>query len=228
MLLEDLQKFQSKRKFPNWQPRANTGKIVLKYTAEEEMLCRCLEFVDLELQVGEWVSSINLGEEVNAILRRNAEDEIKHELAIKHLQDYYSYSGRSAEAKVLCDRWKANNDNPAVAAYALEMGVFFTILPKLMKCGDVYAATVASWINDDERVHVETNLRLMKYYGIKLSYDVVKLVYETVAYITMSKSQATRAVERLVNTKDPEMLTESLPITISYFEQNSNSDIVYS
>ena len=244
-LLEDLQKFQSKRKFPNWQPKANTGKKQITKTAQDDIVMRCLAFVDLEVQVGEWVSYMSEAfawdyEEVQDILLRNVADEVKHDAAIRDLQSYYGFKDnynvfdKASRAHVLAQQWQKSDAHPVVNAYALEMGIFFTILPILMKCGDVYAATVASWINDDERVHVETNLRLMKHFGLKLTSDLIWLVFNTVAYIyeplgqERANAEASRPVKRLVSTKDPQMLTESLPVTISYFEQNTNQDIVYS
>lgn len=244
-LLEDLQKFQSKRKFPGWMPKANTGKIRLTGTPEEQVVLRCLAFVDLEVQVGEWISDVLPGfaddlPQVEQILLRNVADEQKHDVAIRDLQNYYGYKenysvfDQASRAHVLAQQWHQVNASPVVAAYALEMGIFFTILPILMRCGDIYAATVASWINDDERVHVETNLRLMKHFGLKLTNELIWLVFNTVAYIYQplgeerANKEANRAVKRLVTTKDPQMLTESLPVTISYFEQNTNQDIVYS
>jgi hypothetical protein len=234
-LLEDLQKFQSKRKFPNWQPKPNTGVKQKTNTPEELVVLRCLAFVDLEVQVGNWIKEVATQEndECAAILLRNAADEVKHDAAIRDLQNYYGFKRATVTEKALAEHWKRSEAHPVVNAYALEMGIFFTILPILMRCGDVYAATVASWINDDERVHVETNLRLMKHFGLKLTDSLFWLVYNTVAYIyeplgqKRATAEADRAVRRLVSTKDPQMLLESLPVTISYFEQNTNQDIVY-
>lgn len=238
-LLADLQKFQSKRKFPNWEPKPNEGKKKLVGTSEEQLVLRCLEFVDLEVQVGDWIRWVaedddpGFVKDISPILMRNVSDEQKHDTSIRHLRDYYGFKSTDVRAAVLAEHWAKVNSSPVVAAYALEMGVFFTILPILMKYGDVYASTVASWINDDERVHVETNLRLMKHFGLKLTDEVILLVYNTVAYIFQplgedrAEAEALRAVKRLTTTKDPQMLLESLPVTISYFEQNTNQDIVY-
>jgi hypothetical protein len=243
-LLSDLQHYQSKRKFPNWQPKPNTGLKQMEGTPQEQVVLRCLAFVDLEVQVGDWITYVaedddpEWCEHITPILLRNVADEVKHDSAIRDLKDYYrdnhSLFSPNRRVEVLVEQWKQSKASPVVNAYALEMGIFFTILPILMKCGDVYAATVASWINDDERVHVETNLRLMKHFGLKLTEELIWLVFNTVAYIyeplgeERANAEANRAVKRLVSTKDPQMLTESLPITISYFEQNTNQDIVYS
>lgn len=241
-LLEDLRKFQSKRKFPDWQPKANTGAIKHTHSPEEEVVLRCLAFVDLEAQVGTWIETLaqdSDNDELVQILQRNVADELKHDKAIRDLQMYYRYKEnfdirKSTRANALVNHWKTSEAHPVVNAYALEMGIFFTILPILMRCGDVYAAMVAGWINDDERVHVETNLRLMKHFKLKLTSDLVFLVYNTVAFIyepfgqERATAEAERAVNRLVKTKDLQMLNESLPIAIAYFEQNKTQDIVYS
>lgn len=233
-LVEDLQKFQAKRKFPDWKPKANTGRYVAKNTPAEEVVRRCISLVDLEVQVGDWVEHVSKDlPDVAQILLRNVADEQKHDIAIRDLQNYYGMPKPTLDTQRLVKQWQELDCSPVVAAYALEMGVFFTILPILRNSGDVYAATVSNWINDDERVHVETNLRLMKHFGLKIPAEVILLVFHTVVYIFQpmgiekAEAEGRRACKRLVSTKDPQMLMDSLPITISFFEQNSNQDIVY-
>jgi hypothetical protein len=239
-LRTDLLSYQQKRKTPNWQPKASTAVAKEYKTPESEVVLRCLAFIDLEEKVGEWIGSLvttpdNL--DVNDILLRNVSDEKKHTSAIQDLRNYYNYQEKgyewSEEAEKIVKAWEYLGTHPVLNAYVLECGIFFTILPLLQKLGDVYAATVAVWINDDERVHVETNLRLIKELGLKVSIELATLVYQTVHFIyeplgdSTASYQAARAVRRVVTTKDPDMLKESLPVTISYFEQESNQSIVY-
>jgi hypothetical protein len=239
-LREDLLSYQQKRKTPDWQPKASTAIARESNSPQTEVILRCLAFIDLEEKVGDWIGSTVYPDDtlgINDILLRNVSDEKKHTVAIQHLRDYYGYRNKgykwSYEGELISKAWAFLDTPPVLNAYVLECGIFFTILPLLQKLGDVYAATVAVWINDDERVHVETNLRLIKEMGLKVNVELARLVYRTVYFIyeplgaSTASYQAARAVRRVVTTKDPDMLVESLPVTISYFEQDSNQSIVY-
>lgn len=228
-LLEDLEYYQSKRRFPDWQPKASTGRYL---GSNRELLRRCMDFLPLELQVAVWDRDMDIPE-VNHIIERNAQDETKHDQVLSYLSDYVGKRKQPEAAKVITERWQQLDCHPVVAMYALEMGVFFSILPTLIKEGDVYSSMVAQWISDDERVHVETGLRLMKHLGLKLTKEVIQLVFDTNYYIfsaidhARAMHQANRAISRLISTKDPEMLRESLPVTVANFEQHSRQQIVY-
>jgi hypothetical protein len=226
-LITDLQHYQTKRKFPNWEPKPSSASYIVQDEEVWETLNRCLDFLPLELQVAVWDKMTKGDPDVEAILERNAQDETKHDIALKYLKDYIGHKEYDrTEAGKLISQWKAQQD-PLVATYALEMGVFFSILPYLMSKGDVYCSIVAGWISDDERIHVETGLRLMKEYKLKLSEELLKLVFRTVLYIFQDKARAVRAVKRLLTGKDPSMVKESLPPTVSFFEQYNRQSIVY-
>lgn len=231
MLLDDLQSYQDRRRFPHWKPKAPESILVSRGDAQEQVVQRCLHFLPLELQVADWCTSADLPPEVSQYLERNAEDEQKHDEVLRMLSDYYGVEDVPAAASSLMNRWHSLSVHPVLAAYALEMGVFFSILPTLIRHGDVYAATVAQWINDDERTHVETNLRIIRHLGLKLTEDIAILVFNTVGYIYeplgQSQEQATRAVRRLYSGRDKQMLTDSLPITTAFFEQTDKRSIVY-
>lgn len=235
-IVTELQSYQNKRRFANWKPTApKVNRISTRVTSDaDKVVMRCLHFLPLELQVSDWCQGcIELPEEVNSFLIRNAKDESKHDTVLRMLSDYYGVDDVPAAASSLMNRWHSLDCHPVLAAYTLEMGVFFSILPTLIKHGDVYAATVAQWINDDERVHVETNLRILRELGLKVTEDLAILVFNTVGYIyepmgtQVAREQATRAVKRLVTGRDKQMLTDSLPVTVAYFEQESNQSIVY-
>lgn len=245
----DLQTFQEKRRFPDWTPKAPTtnyvpvaarGNVpnsddghVRSDSATEQVVQNCLHFLELELQVANWCVDAEVEEAIKPYLLINALDEDKHDTALRMLSTYYGSQEPTEAAYRLMSKWRTIDAPEIATIYALEMGVFFSILPTLIKHGDVYAATVAMWINDDERVHVETNLRIMREIGQKVTEQLALLVFDTVAYIyaplgaQAAKEAATRAVKRLLSGKDNEMLKDSLPITIAYFEQRNNSAIVY-
>jgi hypothetical protein len=240
-LKDQLAHYQNSRRMPDWQPKqALASKPALSPT-QDEIIRRCLSFASLELQVRDWVLATADGKElpkddeaaIKANLRRNSLDEEKHDKVLAYLSDYYEGAHESTESNSLVRRWKLSNAHPIAAAYALECGLFFTILPALIKCGDVYAATVGQWINDDERVHVETNLAIMKRLGLKLNPDLLKLVFDSVSFIFSPAGaedatyQAKRAVKRVVSGRDKDMLVESVPTTIAFFEQHNKMAIVY-
>lgn len=236
--VSDLQKYQNSRRDPNWKPtppyidtrpipRTEEDKI------KDEVVKRCLAFIDLEMQVGNWVKQLrdshpeleaDEAKVLQACLTRNSEDELKHDEVLRYLATYYEGAYEDEKAASLRSRWKELKCNPIVAAYMLECGVFFTILPLLINCGDVYASAVGQWISDDERVHVETNLRIMRRLGLKFDQQVLALVYDTVKFIfapfgeQRAVAEAQRACKRVVTGKDKQMLVESVPVTPAFFE----------
>lgn len=230
MITDDLTLFQSKRRYPDWQAQPSKKPRVNDGNENEAIVKRCLAFLDLEVDVGAWVKQQgNLQEEVKQHLLRNSNDELKHDLVLRMLAVHYSADlTPPLQALAIIERWREAPESPIVKAYALEMGVFFTILPALMKHGDPYASSVAMWINDDERVHVEVNLRVMRELGLKLTENLVKLVHDTVAFIYPSDpAQAVRACTRMITGKDKQMLTDSLPPTFAFFEQKNKQAFVY-
>lgn len=251
-LLDDLQSYQTKRRYPNWHPRKpETTYRGDKDTADYRVLARCLHFLPLELQVKQWdMEALNIDEVtlnevtedgVEDILRRNAADEDKHNTVLTYLSEYMGvpwdwnaddFVMPQAAADIM-ERWASLNSHPLVAMFALEIGVFFSILPTLSTRGDVYCASVANWIADDEAVHVNTGLRLMKALGLKIGQKELELIRDTNLYIfePLSQKEATsralRACNRALKGVDPAMLNESLPPTIANFEQISKESIVY-
>lgn len=233
-LATKLQSFQEKRRFPNWKPQMAKSTYKHTNTVNERIIKRCLAFVDLELQVRDWViTQTGIDDETKAQLLRNSNDEDKHDEVLRYLRVYFGHYAVDQQARDIIYRWKSLSVAPIVAAYALEMGVFFSILPALVTRGDVYCAAVGTWINDDERVHVECNLAVMKELKLKLTQEVIQLVFDTVEYIFKplglegSDKEARRAIKRLTTGKDKQMLIESLPVTTAFFEQDDRRSIVY-
>ena len=53
-LFYDLEKAQSRRRFPDWQPTPPQGELDSSFP--KRTLWRILEFIDLEVTVGTWIN----------------------------------------------------------------------------------------------------------------------------------------------------------------------------
>lgn len=224
-LIQTLEKAQQRRRFPDWQPTPPQGK--LDSNIPKTVLWKLLEFIDLEVTVGQWIVKSNRDQAIASFIERNAADELKHDKALRLLREYAGKpSTISDEANDIIKRWKAQEPTFALA-YALEMGVFMTILPWLNKNGDVYCSTVAGWISDDETVHVVTNAALAKHTGQKLTKAHYTLVRDTLAFIGFEPNVIQRAFKRLQSGKDRAMMNESVAITPAFFEQSDKRSTEY-
>lgn len=234
-LAADLQKFQERRRFPDWKPDKPYSPYHAQSTTATEVIKRALAFLDLELVVGEWVvqalERAYLKEAVEYV-HRNSADELKHDEVLSILTHYVGGSTKTEVSEAIVRDWQKQQPSFSLA-YALEMGVFFSILPALTKHGDMYCVKVSQWISDDEGVHVLTNGALAKHLGEKLTKDHLQLVVRTLAYVfePLGEAEVKRTVERAIrrlNTgKDPDMMQQSVPVTPAFFEQVDKRSIVY-
>jgi hypothetical protein len=232
-LVCDLERFQSFRKFPKWQPLKPPAKSTKSYFAKDQaaLVNRLLQFVDLEVEVGTWIID-SMGElsqhqqkVVDAYIKRNSQDEKKHDVGFRSLRSYLGYT-EDPQGQLLLAAWKKQPPSFALA-YALEMGIFMSLLPWLNRFGDTYVAQLSQWVSDDEMVHVQTNRRLAEFCNQKLTEQMFALVAQTIYYIFQETSQVERALHRLTTGQDKAMIGESLPTTIKFFEQLSVEAIVY-
>lgn len=230
-LLSRLSAFQKRRKFPDWQPKPAYAPCRI----EEPTLStihRMLNLLDLEVTVGEWVKEalwqLEPADKAAALvfIERNSLDEQKHDQALRYLATYTNLGAPDAQAQALVSRWQAQKPS-FMLAYALEMGVFMSVLPYLTRAGDMYCAKVSQWIADDEGVHVLTNRELANELKQSLTKEVCKLVVDTLAYIFGDNLQAERALRRLTTGKDATMIEESVPVTPAFFEQHDKRSVVY-
>lgn len=224
-----LQKAQDKRRFPDWQPKPPAGKFTKTNYNEADLgiLERLLHFVDLEVSVGSWVASNSAAyPSVTRMLQRNTADELKHDEALRQLKSYVGSSEPTKEAKDIINQW--NSQEPTFAlAYALEMGVFMSILPWLNKNGDAYCSQVSNWISDDEVCHVVTNNVMMKEQKQPLTKEMFITVRETLLYIFEDINVVARAFNRLKTGVDTAMMNESIPLTTAFFEQSDKRTTQY-
>jgi hypothetical protein len=231
-LLQELDKAQARRRFPDWQPKPTSASYKPEDQTVEATIHRLLDFSDLEITVGEWILASATDDSVKEHVERNSKDELKHDEALSYLKSYVGYEAEHSGAQELIERWRAEEPTFALA-YALEMGIFMSILPWLNKNGDVYCSTVSNWISDDETVHVVCNSLLAKHLGQKLTVLHFTLVRDTLAYIydaygtAFVRTQVERAFRRLTTGKDNAMMDESVPTTPAFFEQNNKRTTEY-
>jgi hypothetical protein len=236
-VVDELRRFQNLRRFPNWQPlKPPSSGWRSSFVGSDFVFSRIVQLVDLEVSVGNWVKTSlqALPEDARptaqAYVDRNASDELKHDTGFRHLRTYIGNPQQEPEAAALVQEWQAQEPSFALA-YALEMGVFMSLLPFLNRHGDTYIAQLSQWVSDDEVVHVRTNLELARACGQKLTQAHASLVARTVAWVFQTednvKQQVERALKRLTTGKDPAMMEQSLPTTIKFFEQDSTSTIAY-
>lgn len=236
LLLEKLQAFQERRRFPDWQPTPPLADFQPPKDPElVDVLRRCASFVNLELAVGEWVTkAVAELPEVKEFVLRNAADEAKHDEAVAHLGAHLgvAYEALPSEVVSLCKEWDAQKPSFSLA-YALEMGVFFSILPYLSKHGDMYAVKISNWISDDEVVHVLTNREIATSLGETLTKESLSLVARTVYYIfqplgvEVARDKAAKALNRLRTGEDASLETESAVAIPAFFEQVNKNTVAY-
>ncbi len=234
-LTTTLDSYQARRRFPDWQPEDPYSPYHEQSPLATALIKRMLAFLDLEVTVGQWVkkalAAANLSE-AQAHVERNSLDELKHDSALRKLSLYVGGATEDSTSKALISRWQAQAPSFSLA-YALEMGVFFSILPALTKYGDMYCVKVSQWISDDEGVHVLVNRELASALGERLTHTQLNLVVETLLWTfePLGASQARevceRAVRRLKSGSDPLMMQQSVPVTPAFFEQVDKRSIVY-
>lgn len=236
-----LDSFQARRRFPDWKPEDPYSPYHQQSEQATALIKRMLAFLDLEVTVGEWVkqaiASANLQEALPHV-ERNSRDESKHDEALRKLSLYVGGATETPASRALVKRWQAQKPSFSLA-YALEMGVFFSILPALTKYGDMYCVKVSQWISDDEGVHVLVNGLLAKELGERLTKEQMQLVVETLLHIFDGEQESfrsasaearqvcERALRRLKSGSDPLMMQQSVPVTPAFFEQVDKRSIVY-
>lgn len=234
-ITQDFIRYNSRRRFPEWKPEDPYSPYYERSPEATFVIRRMLALLDLELTVGEWVkkalASANL-QEAQAFVERNSLDEQRHDLALRKLSFYVGGASTDVESERLVQRWQAQKPSFSLA-YALEMGVFFSLLPALTDFGDMYCVKVSQWISDDEGVHVLVNGRLAKELGERLTQEQAALVCDTVEWVfrplgsTYVRRVQERALRRLTTGQDPDMMRQSVPVTPAFFEQVDRRSIVY-
>jgi hypothetical protein len=234
-LAATLERFNARRRFPDWKPEDPYSPYHENSPVATAVIKRMLALLDLEVTVGEWVrqalASADL-QEAQPFVERNSSDESRHDLALRKLVHYVGGSSEDPASRSLVNRWQAQKPSFSLA-YALEMGVFFSLLPALTKLGDMYCVKVSQWISDDEGVHVLVNGHLAKLLGEKVTKEQASLVVDTLAWVFQPlgaeevQEVQKRALRRLATGKDETMMDSSVPVTPAFFEQKDKRSIVY-
>ena len=232
-LASSLDRFQARRKFANWQPKPTHARYY-GIPGNEDVLHRLLSFIDLEVTVGEWITAAKhkLPSDCASYIDRNSKDESKHDEALRFLYSYIGTPVNDPQSTALIKEWQAQPPSFALA-YALEMGIFMSILPWLTRHGDIYCAQVSQWISDDEVVHVLTNRLLAEELGECVSSDLCSLVARTLYFIfeptghQNAVDEVKRAIRRISTGSDPASLEQSLPVITAFFETNNRQAILY-
>lgn len=139
----------------------------------ERTLQKALALSALELPVGDMINSVVdshhlIPDSVLRLLRANAQDEDKHDLALSRLRKTHEPLAQDDEyAKFAVERAMklADHLSPLVVAGVLEASIFFVILPMYRFLGGGGFRTIANDISNDENIHVATNVNLAKDLG---------------------------------------------------------------
>jgi hypothetical protein len=185
----DLVLLNSRRR--PWQP--NTPKPNSETSKAPATISRCLALTNLEPAVATFITtgldrqdSTRLSPEMIQTLKRNIEDEAKHEIALTNARsamlDYNS--GFEAEAEDICKEWLELSDNPIVTAAVMENSVFFLILPVYSLFGGSSLRQTAADISQDERLHVQSHRQTAMDLGVKPSKALNILRLKTVEWIS--------------------------------------------
>ena len=168
-----------------WTP-VQTTKGELKHGAEETIY-RALAIRHMELPVGAFIKEgleKGVPEHARTLLELNAQDEIKHDLALGYVANAIGTDPTAeAEALRLRDAWEAHPDHTITKALVAERAIFFVLLPLFRFCGDPGLRTVSADISRDEQIHVATNSLVCRELGLSHSQSLDKLRKATINWV---------------------------------------------
>ena len=235
---EQIQEIAGKRRLKGWEPVPTTSKFTGDPGVRKVIQRLCL-LKNLEIQVGDWINAGLSEQEEETIakaLKQNISDEERHYRTVQALEAYVDPlldKGEQLMAERIIQLW-AELPQTFASAYALEMGVFFSILPWMAKHGSPYIQQASNWISDDEAVHVRIHLLCSKLCGQKLNVNHLQAIRQTLAFLfrqVIDEKEfgqlVDRAFARLKTGKDDTMRDESVLATPAFFEQRTREDIKY-
>lgn len=208
-------------------------------------LQKALAVSALELPVADFIyDEINKNPDkieppLRTLLLANAEDEVKHDQALNNLKkilkplpedvDFMERVVKEAEKQ-------ADIMSPITVAGALEVSVFFVVLPMYRFLGSSAFRTVANDISNDENIHVATNVNLANDWGYKRRPSLNNLRKDIMHWLTldlpvkhenkfMSRDHWIKASNNLYKNGKSEELADTRRSVMPSFFEKSNKDL---
>lgn len=232
-MTEQLNKIEAKKEV--WEPIAA---LEPSDQTVHPVVARCLELRELEIDVQGWTDDFSSTLEdqeltyLKSVLAGHSKDEDNHAVVLEYLSDYWQSKEVSEEAKELIQEWVELEMNPMIKKTFLEAGVFFSVLPMLTKFSqDTYTSRVSDWIMIDELRHVKVARLLIRYFSIKGSKSVLKLVEKTIRYLLQSEPievqdrWVKRSLKTAIDGKCNDFAEDSLRIVSGHFDQKSRKEV---
>lgn len=144
-----------------WTPIAFTAGETLsggEATLEKALALSCLEMDVKSFLIDAADKDLPDTIGVREILLSNAEDEDRHDLALRYAKAAHPVAAETeAEAAKIQKAWEQLDLHPIVKAAFLERSVFFVILPIYRFLGDIGLRTTAADISRDETIHTASH-----------------------------------------------------------------------
>lgn len=189
----------------NWEvikPNKQTVREGSEVTMEKALALSLLELPVKGFIEDEMEKHPELDSKVLQLLKANAEDEIKHDLALKNLREVYPVDEEhywqveenfTLEALRLAELY-----SPITVAGVLEASIFFVVLPMYRFFGSGGFRTIANDISNDENIHTATNVNLAKELGYNRGQSLNKFRQSIVEWL----------VDELPDTHDDPKMTK--------------------
>lgn len=228
-LIDELRRIEASKK-ADWGVVPYSIKPTVK---AHPVIEKALQLRSLELDVKGWteeyIGQLDPAEwgEVQSILDSHAKDEDKHDAILGYLAEYWGVTGVDEQAIELRQRWVDLPCNPLFKKTFLEAGIFFSLLPMLIRYSnhDLYTSRIAEWILSDEVRHVNSSRTLIRYFGIKGTKAIISLLQDTMRYILQSEpveiqeQWIDRAVKIALKGKCEELSEFSIGVAVGHFDQ---------
>lgn len=228
-LIDELRRIEASKKV-DWEvvPYSIKPTVPTHPVIEKALQLRSLE-LDVKGWTEEYIGQLDTEQwgEVQSILDSHAKDEIKHDAILELLAEYWDVTGDDDEAIELRQRWIDLPCNPLFKKTFLEAGIFFSLLPMLIKYSnhDLYTSRIAEWILSDEVRHVNSSRTLIRYFSIKGTKEIIGLLKDTMRYVLKSEpieiqeQWIDRAVNIALKGKCDELSEFSIGVAVGHFDQ---------
>lgn len=198
----------AKRK--TWLPVQPTTKDTVE-VGVEDLVSRCLALRVLELPVREFIleglssaEKRGIGTEGIEALRRNTEDEDRHDKALSNcVQVFTEYRSRyEQEAAAITKAWQDHADSAILKAAVLENGIFFVLLPLMRRFGGASLRTTAIDISADEAGHVVLHRYVAQEMDHKTSKSLDNLRKATIDWVAQTFDHTQISAEKIRRSSD--------------------------